>query len=244
MKIELEAQVKTMMEGLFEIEDIEQVPDLNDPRLLFGSKSLGFEATVVYLEIKESGKILTQQNEVTLVRVRMIYFYLVAEIAASLGGVARLAHDDGIYAFFQGTTQDSLNSAVKAAMKIKFMLTNEYSKVKKQLDTYSASNFVIGVDDGKVLCAKIGEGICTYGDLVWSGQALTSAKAIAAQLTAPEHIGISELVHYNLIDNVKYNKSKTKTPNNFPVEIWKAAQFTYNDQPFVYYHTSFFWTVS
>lgn len=244
MKIELEEQIKTLMEGMYEIEDIEEVPDLDDPRLLFGSKALSFEATVVYVELRQTPQLLAQHNDVVLAKIRMAYFYLIAELAASLGGVARLAHDDGVYAFFQGTTQESLNSAVKAAMKIKFMLSNESSKVKKIFDGYDALNFAIGVDDGKLLCAKLGDGHIAYGDLVWSGQSIMTAKAIAHELNPPEHIGISELVYYNLLDNVKYNKSKSKAAIEHPLEIWRPAQFMYNGQAQPYYHTSFFWTVS
>ena len=246
MKIELEEQIKKIMEDALEIEEITQVPDLDDSRLVFGNKALRFEATVVYVELRETAKLLTQHNEVVLAQIRMSYFYLMAELAASLGGVARLAHDDGIYAFFQGTTQDSLNSAVKAAMKLKFMLTNEYSRVRKMLDAYDALNFAMGVDDGTVLCAKLGDGQTVYGDLIWAGQAVATAKAIASQLTAPEHIGISELVHYNLMDNVKYNRGKNKAMplNDHPVEIWRLAEFTQHGQSQLYYHTSFFWTVS
>lgn len=246
MKIELEEQIKKIMDGTLEIEEIEQVPDLDDSRLVFGGKVLSFEATVVYVELRETAKLLAQHNDVILTHIRMSYFHLVAELAASLGGVARLAHDDGIYAFFQGTTQDSLNSAVKVAMKLKFMLTNEYSRVRKILEAYEALNFAIGVDDGKVLCAKLGDGQIVYGDLVWAGQAVTMAKVIASQLNAPEHIGISELVHYNLMDNVKYNRGKNKAMplNDHPLEIWRLAQLMHNGQSQLYYHTSFFWTVS
>ncbi len=244
MKIELEEQIKTILEGIYEIEDIDDVPDLNDPRLQFGSKALSFEATVVYVELRDVAQLLAQHNEVVLAKIRMGYFYLIAELAASLGGVARVAHDDGVYAFFQGTTQESLNSAVKAAMKIKFMLSNEASKVKKFFDSYQALHFAIGVDDGKLLCAKLGDGHIVYGDLVWSGQAIITAKVIAQLLSPPEHIGISELVYYNLLDSVKYNKSKGKVVTETPLEIWRPAQLLLNGQPQTYYHTSFFWTVS
>ncbi len=244
MKIELETQIKAILEGIYEIEEIDDVPDLNDPRLQFGSRALSFEATVVYVQLRDMPQLLARHNEVVLAKIRMGYFYLIAQLAASLGGVARLADDDGIYAFFQGTTQESLNSAVKAAMKIKFMLSNDASRLKKMLDGYQALNFAMGVDDGKLLCAKLGDGQIAYGDLVWSGQAIVTAQAIAQLLNPPEHIGISELVYYNLVDSVKYNKGKGKTVTETPLEIWRPAQLLLNGQTQPYYHTSFFWTVS
>jgi class 3 adenylate cyclase len=244
MKIEIEEQVKKIIEGSFEIEDIQDVPEINDERLVFGSKGLSFEATVVYVELRQSKQILNKHTEVTLAKIRIAYFYLINEIAISLNGVVRQAHDDGVYIFFQGTTQDTLNSAVKAAMKIKYMLANDFSKVKKILESYDAVDFAIGIDDGTVLCVKVGNEQAGLGSLVWSGQALNIATEIADRLEAPHHIGISELVHYNLTEAVKYNKLRDKLGNDRLVEIWRSDSFEYNNLVQKYYHTSFFWTVT
>lgn len=244
MKIEIEEQVKKIIEGSFEIEDIEEVPDLNDNRLVFGSKGLSFEATVVYVVLRKSTEILNKHSEITLAKIRIAYFYLIAEVVTQLGGVVRQAHDDGVYIFFQGTTQDTLNTAVKAAMKVKYMLANDYSKVKKTLEGYDAVDFAIGIDDGTVLCVKLGNEQSALGGLVWSGQALSIARTIADKLEAPNHIGISELVHYNLTEAVRYNKLKDKLGHERPVEIWRPASFEYNNEVQKYYYTSFFWTVT
>lgn len=239
MKIDIEEKVKLTLDSPFEIEDVETVPDISDPRLCFENKGLRFEATVVYLEMRDSALILRRNNNVMLEKIRMSYFYVVMEIVHSLGGIVRRAHDDGVYVFFQGTTQESLNRAVKAAMKVKYMLTNEYSKVRKMMDMYDALNFSIGIDDGQVLCTKVGSEYTKHGDLIWSGNALNLATEIAKRLQPPEHIGVSELVHYNLNDSIKYSKGKQGKQ-----EIWRSASFEYNDEPQKYYHTSFFWTVS
>lgn len=244
MKIEIEEQVKKIIEGAFEIEDIDEVPSLDDSRLVFGSKGLGFEATVVYVVLRKPRQILNKHNEITLAKIRIAYFYLIAEIVIPLGGVVRQAHDDGLYIFFQGTTQESLNSAVKAAMKVKYMLANDYSRVKKILESYDAVDFAIGIDDGSILCVKLGNEQSPLGGLVWSGQALNIATEIADRLEAPNHIGISELVHYNLTDAVKYNKLKDKFGHERLNEIWRSASFDYNNEVQKYYHTSFFWTVT
>ena len=239
MKADIEKKIQRTLNEPFEIEDVETIPDLNDSRLCFENKGLRFEATVIYLEIRDSALILSRNTPVMLEKIRMSYFYVIIEIVHSLGGIVRRAHDDGFYIFFQGTTQDSLNSAVKAAMKIKYMLTNEYSQVKKMLDIYDALNFAMGIDDGKVLCVRAGDESIQHGDLIWSGEALTIATTIAKILPMPEHIGVSELVHYNLKDSIKYRKGKKETQ-----EIWHSGHFNYNKKQQTYFHTSFFWTVS
>lgn len=239
MKIDIEEKVRQTLDNPFEIEEIETVPDASDSRLCFENKGLRFEATVVYLEIRETELILHRNNTVTLEKIRMSYFYVVIDIVKDLGGTVRRAHDDGVYIFFQGSTQDSLNRAVKAAMKIKYMLTNEFSRVKKMLDIYDALDFAIGVDDGKVLCTKVGNEETKHGELIWSGDALNIAAGIAKRLIVPEHIGVSELVHFNLNDSIKFTKSKKGKQ-----EIWRSNTFKYNNKEQKYFHTSFFWTVS
>ncbi|NOQ37159.1 MAG: hypothetical protein GQ569_14915 [Methylococcaceae bacterium] len=239
MKVDIEEKVRQTLESPFEIEDVETVPDASDPRLCFENKGLRFEATVVYLEIRETALILRRNNNVMLEKIRMSYFYVVIDIVKDLGGTVRRAHDDGVYIFFQGVTQDSLNRAVKAAMKIKYMLTNEFSRVKKMLEIYDALDFAIGVDDGKVLCTKVGNEETKHGELIWSGDALNIATGIAKRLLVPEHIGVSELVHFNLKDSIKFSKSKKGKQ-----EIWRSNSFEYNNETQKYFHTSFFWTVS
>lgn len=241
MKTDIETKIERTLNNPFEIEDIETVPDLNDSRFCFDNKGLRFEATVVYLEIRNTVHILRRNNNVMLEKIRMSYFYVVMEIVHDLGGTVRRAHDDGVYIFFQGTTQDSLNRAVKASMKIKYMLTNEYSKVKKMLDIYDALDFAIGIDDGKVLCTKVGSEHTQQGDLIWSGDALNIATKITKNLRVPEHIGVSELVHYNLRDSIKYSKNKEETDRQ---EIWSLGSFEHNNEQQKYFYTSFFWTVT
>ena len=239
MRVDIENKIQRTLNEPFEIEDIETIPDLNDSRLCFENKGLRFEATVIYLEIRDTALILSRNTSVMLEKIRMSYFYVIIEIVHSLGGIVRRAHDDGFYIFFQGTTQTALNNAVKAAMKIKYMLTNEYSQVKKMLDVYGALNFSIGIDDGKVLCIRAGDESVQHGDLIWSGEVLTMATTIAKILPMPEYIGVSELVHYNLKDSIKYRKGKKEIQ-----EIWHSDCFKHNKESQTYFYTSFFWTVS
>ncbi|MDQ7089184.1 MAG: hypothetical protein Q9M50_00845 [Methylococcales bacterium] len=234
MKVDIEKKVQRMIEAPFEIEEIKTIPEFNDSRLCFENKGLRFEATIIYLEIRNTMLILSRNTPVMLEKIRMSYFYVMIEIVRSLGGKVRRAHDDGFYIFFQGSTQDSLNGAVKAAMKIKYMLTNEYSQVKKMLDSYDALNFVMGIDDGKVLCVQTDE-----NGLVWSGEALTVAVDIAKKLSISGHIGVSKRVHHNLKDTIKYHKGKKEHQ-----EIWRSDQFTHHQEKHTYFYTSFFWTVS
>lgn len=243
MKMEIENAVQQILNSPFETEECDDVPRIGDKRLIGGNKGLKFEATVLYILIKNLDEILSKNNPIMVAKFRSVYFYLVIEIVHDLGGSVRRITENGFYIFFQGTTQDSLNNAVKSALKIKYMLTNEYSKVRKSLEIYEVLNFAIGIDDGEVLCVGFNSEHTRQKELVWSGTPLNTSMNIAQQLKVPQHVGISALVHFNLKDNLKYTKSKDKS-NTAKEEIWHENYFDLVVEKHKYYSTSFFWTVS
>jgi adenylate cyclase len=244
MKIELEEQVKKMLTGAFEIEEINEVPRLEDSRLILGCKGVGFEATVIYIVLNDSQSLIERYNEVTLAKIRLIYYHVISEIVTPLGGQVRQAHDDGVYVFFQGQTQKMLNIAVKAALKIKYMLTNEVSKIRKILEEYQAINFAMGIDEGAILGVKLGNETTYAHEVVWSGKALHTAIHIAQHLDTFSPVGISERVYYQLTEAVKYKKGQDKAGNLRLNDIWHLASFEKNNTVQNYYCTSSYWTVN
>lgn len=244
MKSAIEEKVTEIIDNYFDVEDISSVPNLEDSRLTFGNKGLRFEATVLYIDMRESTKILNKHNRTTVAKLHMVYFHTIVKIATSLGGEVRSFNGDGMLVFFQGTSKKSLSNAVTAAMKMKYMLTQDESKVKKKLETYSALNFGIGLDDGKILCTKVGISGTNNRDLVWVGNPVNKSVKIGDKLQAPNHIGISSYVYNNLIDEVKFHTTKDSWGNEQKIDMWNSDWFTYNDKTEQYYYTSYYWSVS
>lgn len=243
MKSDIEDKVKEIIDGAFTVEDVNTVPDLEDSRLTFGNKGLRFETTVLYIDMRESTKILNKHNRTTVSKLHMAYFHTIVKIATSLGGSVRSFNGDGMLVFFQGTTKIALSNAVKAAMKMKYMLTYDDSEVKKKLETYSALNFGIGLDDGTILCTKVGISGTNNRDLIWIGNAVNKSVKIGDKCKSPYHIGISSLVYSNLTDEVKYHITTDMYGNEQKVDMWAPDYFTYNDDSQSYYYTSYYWTV-
>jgi len=228
VKSDIEEKVKEIIDNNFEIEDVSIVPDIDDSRLTFSNKGLRFEATVLYIDMRESTKILNKHNRSTVAKLHMAYFHTIVKIANSLGGAVRSFNGDGMLVFFQGTTKASLSNAVKAAMKMKYMLTQDESNVKKKLEKYSTLNFGIGLDDGKILCTKVGIAGTNNRDLVWVGNPVNKSVKIGDNLKSPYHIGISSYVYSNLTDEVKYHTTKDNWGNEQKVDMWNSDLFTYN----------------
>ena len=242
MKENIENKVKEIIDTKFEVTDITTVPDLDDSRLTFANTGLRFESTTLYIDMRGSTKILNKHNRTSVAKLHKAYFYIIVKIAKSLGGEVRSFNGDGMLVFFQGTTKNTLSNAVKSAMQMKYMLTqNEI--VKKKLEKYSSIDFGIGINHGKILCTKVGLAGTNNRDLVWIGNAVNKSVKIGDNLKSPNHIGISSFVYSNLNDEVKYHTKKDEWGNETKVDMWTQGSFTYNDKREIYYYTSYYWTV-
>lgn len=227
MKKEIEDKVTQIIDTKFDVEECQIVPDIDDPRLTFGNKGLKFEATTLYIDMRGSTAMLNKHNRPTLAKMNMAYFHTIVKIANSMGGSVRSFNGDGMLVFFYGTTKRSLSDAVKAAMQMKYMLTQ--SSVSAKLATYSALNFGIGLDHGTVLCTKVGIAGTNNRDLVWIGNPVNKAVKIGDKLSSPNHIGISGSTYSNLLDDVKYHTEKDIFGYDRKVDMWNQNSHLYNE---------------
>ncbi|MCK9481724.1 MAG: adenylate/guanylate cyclase domain-containing protein [Bacteroidia bacterium] len=245
LKQDITDKVKAIMDEEFKIEDVAYVPDIKNSKLTFGNTGLKFEATVLYIDMRGSTEILNKHNKASVAKMHMAYFHTVVKIAKSLGGEVRSFNGDSMLVFFQGTTKQTLSNAVQAAMQMKFMISNSDSGINKYLAQYSALNFGIGLDDGDILCTKIGVGGDSNNqDLMWIGNCVNKSTAISDKCQAPNHIGISKYVYDNLTDSAKYGTRKNYWGQDEKVDMWTAAYFNYNGKTETYYYTTWHWTVT
>ena len=205
-----------------------------------------FEATTLFIDMRGSTDVLNRHNRSSMAKIYKCYFHAIVTIAKSLGGEVRSFNGDGMLVFFQGTTKDSLSNAVKAAMKMKFMLAVDEGGIRKKMDTYSSPDFGIGIDDGKILCTKVG----IYGgnnrDLVWVGNAVNKAVKIGDKQENPKHIGISSYVYNNLNDDVKFTTVETPWGSKQTIDMWEKVTYDlqYNGNLETYYKTSYHWDIA
>lgn len=244
LKNEIKEKVKEILDTNLQIEDISYVPELSDNKLTFGNRGLRFEATVLYIDLRDSTKILNNHNKATIAKIHKAYLYTTVKITKSLGGEVRSFNGDSVLAFFQGTTKRSLNNAVKAAMKIRYMIASEESGINDMLKKYSAVDFGIGIDDGKILSVKVGVGGDTNTkDLIWIGNAVNKSVVISDQCKANEYIGISSWVYSLLEDELKYHTTENAWGHKHKVDMWKAYSVLYNGSYETFYKTSYLWSV-
>ena len=118
LKNDITQKVKEILDNNFIIEEVNYVPEISDTKLTFGNKGLQFEATVLYIDLRESTKILNNHNKATIAKIHKAYLFTTVKIATSLGGEVRSFNGDSVLTFFQGTTKNTLSNTVKAAMQM------------------------------------------------------------------------------------------------------------------------------
>ncbi len=228
-------KVSEILDTKFEVEDVSYVPDISNSKLTFGNTGLQFETTVLYIDMRGSTELLNKHNNPVVAKIHMAYFHTIVRIAKELGGEVRSFNGDSMLVFFQGTVKRTLSNAVKAAMKMKYMLSNSEGGINQLLEKYSPIDFGIGLDDGKVLCTKVGLGRDSNNqDLIWIGNGVNRAVKISDECNSPKHIGISAVVYQNLEDDVKFSNG---------VEMWTREILTYNGVAEYFYKTSYHWSV-
>lgn len=244
LKEDIVSKVKAIIDEQFQTEDVAYVPDIANSKLTFGNTGLQFEATVLFIDMRGSTEILNKHNKPVVAKIHMAYLHTVVKIANALGGEVRSFNGDSMLVFFQGTTKQALSDAVKAAMNMKYMISDANSGINKWLAAYSAIDFGIGLDDGQILCTKIGVGGDSNNqDLIWIGNAVNKSVIISDKSRSPNHIGITSRVYDNLLDNVKYVTKKDALGVEQKINMWSQGVMTYNNKAEYYYYTSYQWSL-
>jgi class 3 adenylate cyclase len=243
LKKDILDKIKSHMDENFMVEDVSYVPTLDDTKLTFGNKGLKFETTVLYIDLRGSTALVNKHNKGTVAKIHKAYYYTIVKIAKSLGGENRSFNGDSLLVFFQGTKKGTLSSAVKAAMKMTYMLSSSEG-ISKHLSKYTSIDFGIGLDDGKVLCTKVGIG-GTYDnkDLIWIGNPVNKSTVLSDSGKSPNHIYISNYVYDNLNDDVKYHIKKDMWGNDQKVNMWNQTSIMYNKSWERCYYTNYYWIV-
>ncbi len=239
------------MDESYPVQDVSYVPNIDNSKLTFGNTGLKFESTVLFIDLRGSTKLLSSHNKSTVAKIHKAYYYTIVKIAKSLGGENRSFNGDSLLVFFPGKSKDDLSNAVKAAMQMKYMLSNS-NGISKHLKKYTSIDFGIGLGDGYVLCAKVGIG-GTYDnkDLIWLGHPVNKSAVLSDIGRSPNHIYISSRVYDNLLDDVKYHYPRDSYGNiqtdvwGNPIRInmWNKTSFQYNGSWENCYYTSYHWVL-
>lgn len=236
-KSQLEEKTKSIRDERFSEVATSVIPTLETPGLTFGNSGKYFYATVLYIDIRQSSKLLDCHYYVNVAKLLTAFYNAIVRIANQDGGEIRSFNGDSLLVFYKGTEHDTVGKAVRSAMKMSFAINNVVNPIMKNL---SNIDFGIGIDYGKVLVTKVGIGGCSNKkDVIWVGNGVNRATKISDLCQSPYHIGISERLYNKLDYSLKY----TKDLFNRPISMWTSKTLNYNEDLEIMYQTNYHLTI-
>jgi adenylate cyclase len=243
LKDDIINKVKAILNEKFEVTEVSYVPRIDDSKLTFGNTGLKFTGSVLFIDMRGSTEVLNNHNRTTVAKLHMAFFHTIVKIANSLEGNVRSFNGDSALIFFHGNYKQTISTAVKCAMQIKYMIDNSEGGINDLLKKYSKLNFGIGIDHGNVLCTKVGIGGEHNRDIFWIGNSVNKSTVLGDKSQSPNHVSVSSYVYSNLLDYAKYGKRKNILGQEENVDMWTQGSFTYNGKFEYYYYTSWHWSV-
>jgi adenylate cyclase len=245
--IEIHNKVKEYLApGAYEITEIDYIPEIDDRNIAFGNKGVKLTASVLYLDMRGSTDVIKQHHKYTVAKLQKAYLHVAAQVVSDNGGHVRSFNGDGILAFFPRNWKETIRNAVKAAMQIKFMLTE---KSKAEFERYHSIDFGIGIEHGDLFVTRVGTPRNpNNNDLTWVGFPVNTAVRLGDKAMGPRHIRISSYVYENLLDDVKYHDqevtdywgNKTTTRTN----MWQQTIMDLHGSRQYVYETGYYWTIN
>lgn len=205
-KEEITREVDNFFRGDYEITEGRVIPDVADIPL--GKNGKEVELAMLFIDIRESTKIVDGLRRVTAAKMYKSFLWGVAQIARMNGGELRSFNGDGVLMAFIGSTKRS--NAVKAALQMSWFAQEV---LKPKMESIFENNqqlrdldfdFGIGIDVGKVLVVRGGIRGENNNDLVWVGNATNYAVKLSSLSKDNYRIYISEDVYKNMNESSKF----------------------------------------
>ena len=238
LKNDILDKAKEIRDTQFVKKDTYSIPNIDTSSLTFGCTGLTFPATVLYIDMRGSTKVLNTHQRRVVAKLHMTYYHAIVKVAKSDGGEIRSFNGDSLLVFFYGMSVDVVRQAVKSAMRMQYAITQI---VNETLSDYTDIDFGIGIDCGNILATKVGVGGNNDNkDLIWIGNAVNRSTKISDECKLPNCIGISSAVHDKLDDTLLYYRKTNHWGLSMNEDIWSSAWLKYNEGFETMYKTSFY----
>lgn len=215
--------------GEYTTPNAQKIPTISD--LAFGKTGKLIELAMVFVDIRESTKIVDGFRRVTAARMYKSFLWGVTKIIKANGGQLKSFNGDGMLAVFHGDTKCS--SSVRAAFQINWFVTHAlrpkmeqyFSRNNKLADM--SFNFGLGIDVGEILVVRGGIKGEDNSDLVWVGNATNYSVKLSDLASSSTPIYITNSVYNRLISDVKKRLNGEET-------IWEKRYWTKKDNQLIY----------
>ena len=238
-KEEIIKGVNDYFEGSYTITDGRTIPNVDD--IAFGKNGREMELAMLFIDIRESTKIVDSVRRVTAAKMYKSFLWGVSKIAKHNSGELRSFNGDGVLVVFYGDQKRT--HATKAALQMAWFVKKV---LKPKLDALFQNNqelngsgfdfdFGIGVDVGNVLIVRGGIKGENNNDLVWVGNATNFAVKLSGLTHDGYNIFISEDVYKQMNDSSKLGGSPQSN-------MWEERLWTKMDNMKIY-RSNWIWSL-
>jgi len=207
----------------------------------FGNIGKEIEAAMLFIDIRESTKIVDGLRRTTAAKMYKSFLWGVSKIAISNNGELRSFNGDGVLVVFIG--ENKRTNSVKAALQMSWFAKNV---LKPKLDNVFQNNqtlnnqsiefnFGIGIDTGKILVIKGGIRGDNNNDLVWVGNATNYAVKLSDLSNGNYNVWISKNVYDEMNDSSKFGGDPRR-------DMWEPMNWTANNDIRIY-RSNWTWSV-
>ena len=236
LKEDLQNLVDEYFNGQYEVSNGTVIPDVGD--IEFGKKGRELELAMLFVDIRESTKIVDGFRRVTAAKMYKSFLGGVAKIARANGGQLCSFNGDGVLVAFIGNSKRT--HATKAALQLAWFCKNvlqpkmhEYFAANNQLQDMKFK-YGIGIDVGKVLVVRGGIRGENNNDLVWAGNATNYAVKLSSINDEGYHVYISKDVYDEM-----HESSRIGGVNK--IDMWEKRVWPDMDN-MVIYRSNWTWT--
>ena len=207
---DLKNKISSYSKQPYEVEATEIVPATDYSKLTFGNKGLTCEFAFLFVDIRKSSLLVETYGVKTSAKIYQSFHEINVGVIQENGGSVRAFDGDRVMGVFSGSTKNT--SAVKAAMQIKWAITNI-------LNTTLGTSVVCGagIDYGETLVTKIGKGRNSENqDLVWVGKPCNYAAHLAHEANGTIIISIES---YSRLHSSSKNVSDSDLTNMWTTRV-------------------------
>ena len=227
--IEITGEISQIFKTNWSVRNGEKVPEPQDIKL--GNDAVKLYATVLYADLKESTKMVSQYKHWFSAEVYKSYLKACCEIIKNNDGVITSFDGDRVMAVYIGNRKNT--NAVKTALQINYLVLKVINPKIKEIypDTDIEIKQVVGIDTSELFVARTG--IRGDNDLVWVGNAANMAAKMCAIRDGKYSTFISKEIYENIKNEAKFDDNGK---NMWLTYHW--AEYSKN-----IYCTSYYWEV-
>lgn len=226
---DIEENTDNFFSGSYEVQEARIVPRAAD--IKFGKHGKQMELAMMFVDIRESTKIVDGFRRTTAARMYKSFLQAVVKIVKKYDGEVKSFNGDGVLAVFGGDYK--CNNAALASYAINWYVVKVLRPIMEKYFSNNQKlqdmefNYGIGVDLGTVLIVRAGIKGTDNSDLVWAGNATNISVKLNALSSKSNPIYITNRV-YNRLDD------KNKTYIDDDGDVWEKRYWIKMNNMIIY----------